>query len=174
MKYQREDMVLFWGGDFEHANFSQWARFPIFVDGTEYNCCEQYMMYSKARLFEDWDNAANIMSTKVPREQKQWGRQVKGFVPEEWNKIARLVVYRANLAKFSQNYDLYQELMNTEGKIIVEASPLDTVWGIGLAPDNPDCLDTDKWKGTNWLGEAIMQVRSDLDGFRNYAHGSLL
>lgn len=166
MIYERDQMVLFWGGDFEHANFSQWARFPINVDGVWYNCCEQYMMYSKARHFEDWETAANIMQTKNPREQKQWGRQVKGFSIEKWAEIARLVVYRANLAKFTQNPALLEELKSTGDKIIVEASPLDKVWGIGLAPDDERCLNTDLWRGTNWLGEAIMQVRSDIKALR--------
>ncbi len=170
MKYKREDMVLFWGGDFEHAKFSQWARIPIVVDDMEFNCNEQFMMSSKARLFGDYETEAKIMATKNPREQKEWGRQVKGFTVEKWVENARLIVYRGNLAKFSQHPALRAELMGTGHKRIVEASAHDTVWGIGLAPDDPRCLDTDLWLGTNWLGDAIQKVRSDLRSIYGEKH----
>lgn len=148
---------FFWGGE-----CSQWYKAPIKIDGHTYNCNEQYMMAEKARLFNDQDALDAILKISNPRKQKALGRSVKGFDQNEWEKIARLVVYRANWAKFSQHKDLFNFLLGTKKLKIVEASPEDTVWGIGLHENDPDILDESKWKGTNWLGEAIMQVRDDL------------
>jgi ribA/ribD-fused uncharacterized protein len=157
MILDRANTVFFWGGP-----FSQWMRAPIVIDGVSYNCNEQYMMAQKALHFGDESALSCIMNTKDPREQKAFGRTVIGFDQNKWNEIARLVVYRANFAKFTQNADMIIALRDTGTMLIVEASHEDKIWGIGLGEADPDVLDTDKWQGTNWLGEAIMQVRSDL------------
>jgi ribA/ribD-fused uncharacterized protein len=52
--------------------------------------------------------------------------------------------------------------MDTGDKLIVEASPKDKIWGIGLHYTDDRIHDQSKWEGTNWLGEAIMKVRADL------------
>jgi ribA/ribD-fused uncharacterized protein len=157
MSQGSESFVFFWGG-----NFSQWAKAPMEIDGVQYNCCEQHMMAEKARLFGDMAALATIMKTKNPKEQKAAGRKVKGFDTEKWNRVAREIVYRGNYAKFSQNPALLTELAGTGDKIIVEASPSDAIWGIGLAADDPRARDRAQWRGTNWLGEAIMRVREQL------------
>lgn len=148
---------FFWGGE-----CSQWYKAPIKIDGHTYNCNEQYMMAEKARLFNDQDALDAILKISNPRKQKALGRSVKGFDQNEWEKIARLVVYRANLAKFMQNRDLFDFIIGTKDLHIVEASPEDTIWGIGMHETHPDILDETKWKGKNWLGIAIMQARSDI------------
>lgn len=153
----RDNFYFFWSGP-----FSQWKRATIVVDGQTYNCNEQYMMAEKARLFKDDLALAKIMSTDEPAVQKLAGRNVVGFDKVQWEQIARLVVYRANFAKFTQHSDLYSELQATGNKVIVEASPKDPIWGIGMDENHPDVTDPSKWKGTNWLGEAIMQVRNDI------------
>jgi len=153
----RDQFYFFWSGP-----FSQWKHADIIIDGQLYNCNEQYMMAEKARLFKDDHALAKIMSTDEPAVQKLAGRNVVGFDKVQWEQIARLVVYRANFAKFTQHADLYKLLMATEHKVIVEASPKDPIWGIGMSENDPDVTDPSKWKGTNWLGEAIMQVRNDI------------
>lgn len=153
----RDQFVFFWGGE-----FSQWYKSPIQIDGHEYNCCEQYMMYSKAVIFKDYEAAVNILKTNSPSKQKSIGRAVKHFDLIEWGAVARLIVYRANLAKFTQNIKLQRILLETGNKHIVEASPDDIIWGVGLLESDPDIVFPEKWKGTNWLGEALMQVRSDI------------
>ncbi|MDX1472144.1 MAG: NADAR family protein [Flavobacteriaceae bacterium] len=107
-----EEFVLFWGG-----KFSQWYKAPMIINGIEYNCCEQYMMAEKARLFEDKEALKEIMATKDPRKQKAIGRKVKNFDQEKWEGIARSVVYKANYAKFSQNEDCFKELDEKYGKM---------------------------------------------------------
>lgn len=152
-----EDMVLFYG-----SCFSQWARYPIIINRIEYNCCEQWMMSEKARAFEDYYILKRIMASDNPRDQKTLGKDVKDFNRARWDVIARSIVFKGNYAKFTQNEELTKILLSTGDRIIVEASPVDRVWGIGLGKDDPRALDKDQWKGTNWLGEVLMDVRSKI------------
>jgi len=152
-----EEFVFFWGGI-----CSQWYSSWFEIDGQKYSCAEQYMMYKKALLFEDEDVANAIMRTQNPMEQKALGRKVRGFDKDKWEEVCREYVYEANYAKFTQNPDLLFELVSYGDRDIVEASPEDPIWGIGMHETNPDIFDRTKWKGTNWLGEAIMRVRDTL------------
>ena len=154
-----KNAVYFWGGE-----FSQWYPSKFEIDGTSYNCAEQYMMEQKARLFEDEEMVEKIMGTDSPREQKAFGRKVKNFEPAKWEEIAYDTVVRGSIAKFKQNPNLLEILLNTENREIVEASAEDTIWGIGLSPWDPLRFDKKNWKGTNLLGEAIMDAREELKG----------
>ena len=142
---------------------SQWYISPFIVEGDTYNCCEQYMMAKKADFFNDEKTKVLIMNATEPKEHKSLGRQVKNFDENEWNKVADEIVFQANLAKFSQNPQLKQKLLETKDKIFVECSPYDKIWGNGL--NITDTLNThpDKWLGTNRLGKAIMKVREVLN-----------
>jgi len=71
-------------------------------------------------------------------------------------------VLEDNRAKFNQHPDLRHFLLGTGGRILVEASPADAVWGIGMSVDDPDARRPSRWKGANRLGFALMQVRSEL------------
>ena len=130
------------------------------IDGVVYCTAEQYMMAMKADYFGDTASLAKIMATDNPSEQKAQGRMVKGFNAEAWNAVSRGFVYKANLVKFSGI--LKQQLMDTGDREIVEASPYDKIWGIGLGMSDNRILDKTKWQGTNWLGECIMNVRDSL------------
>lgn len=148
-----EKFTFFWYGP-----FSQWYLSPMVVDGIPYNCCEQYMMASKAILFNDLDTCQQIMDAEEPRIQKKLGRQVNNFDVKIWNSVAKEIVKKGNLAKFSQNTELKKLLLNTEGTL-VEASPYDKIWGIGLGENDPKSLNRTTWEGTNWLGEILTEVR---------------
>lgn len=127
-----------------------------------YNCSEQFMMHKKALLFNDHDTALKILKAKSPREQKELGRLVKNFNKEVWDIHARQIVYEGCYHKFTQNEDAYKYLMETKGYYLVEASPYDTVWGIGLAGYDESIHDPKNWKGTNWLGQVLTVLREDL------------
>jgi hypothetical protein len=131
------------------------------INNIEYNCCEQYMMAEKARTFGDAEALEAIMKSSDPKYQKAVGRGVKNFNPHIWEKVAMDVVLRANIAKFSDP-ELKKFLFSFGNEEIVEASPYDKIWGIGMGENDPDVLDKSKWKGTNLLGEAIMQAREVL------------
>lgn len=148
---------FFWQGI-----LSQWYPSQFKCRRFTYNCCEQWMMAQKAELFHDYETHDKIMLTDDPRIQKNLGRRVKNFDLDLWNIYARPIVRLGNELKFRQNPQLKEFLMSTENKILVEASPYDCIWGIGLGEDNPDRFDEAKWRGTNWLGECLMDVRYSL------------
>lgn len=152
-----EKFTVFYGGV-----FSQWTRATFVVDGVTFNCTEQYMMYKKALMFGDYNIAEEIMHTEHPRDQKALGREVSGFENELWEAHCIKIVRDGNYAKFTQNKDLLAEMAATVGTELVEASPVDKIWGIGLAPDDPKAHNRGHWKGKNWLGIALTQVREQL------------
>jgi len=151
-----DKFVFFYGGP-----FSQWYPSKFTIDDIKYNTAEQYMMASKADYFGDEPTLAKILKSKDPSEQKALGRQVAGFNVEAWSAVSKGYVYKGNMAKFSDPA-LKQILLSTGDKELVEASPYDKIWGIGLGQDNPDRFDKSKWRGLNWLGETLMKVRNDL------------
>jgi ribA/ribD-fused uncharacterized protein len=143
--------------------FSNWHPCTFTDDeGNEYNCSEQWMMAEKARLFGDEETREDILFEKDPGKQKQLGRKVKNFDSNLWNEHAKLIVYEGCRLKFTQNHKLLQALLDTEGTLLVEASPYDRIWGIGLAEDDPAIHDPLNWNGLNWLGEVLTQLRDDL------------
>ena len=149
--------VFFWGGE-----FSQWFPSKFIIANKQYLYAEQWMMAEKARAFNDIEMLDKIMASKEPRAMKGYGRLVKNYDEDVWSKIRYEVVVKGNLAKFSQNDSLRNILLNTNDKILVEASPHDTIWGIGLGDWNEDILDESKWRGQNLLGKALMEVREKL------------
>lgn len=152
-----EQFTLFWDGP-----FSQWYPSPFTIDEVSYSCAEQYMMSCKAKLFGDIDTYKQIMSTDSPREQKKLGRKVHNFDIDAWNRVAKDVVKAGNIAKFTQNPELKEILLATKGTTLVEASPYDTIWGIGLPESDPRARDRNSWQGTNWLGEVLTEVREQI------------
>lgn len=155
---EKEQFVFFWSGP-----FSQWDQTPFRDEkGLEFNCAEQYMMYHKAMTFEDREMASKIMSTTDPRKQKAYGREVKNYDDAIWAQRRYQIVVEGSILKYTQNEKAYRALLATGTKTIVEASPLDKIWGIGLTETNPDASDRSKWQGLNLLGKALMDVRERL------------
>lgn len=154
---EEERLTLFRSGP-----FSQWHPAPFVLDGTPYPTAEHAMMAARAALFGDAEARAAILAAPTPRVAKALGRAVRGYDDAAWRAVARDVAYRANRAKFEARAALRAALLATAGTTLVEASPSDTVWGIGLAADHPDALDRARWRGTNWLGDALTRVRDDL------------
>ena len=154
-----ENTLFFYGGF-----FSQWYAADFIIGGVTYNTAEQYMMAMKADYFQDFETKKRIMQTKNPREQKALGRVVKNFNVDEWNKVSRTFVFAANEAKFRQNPYLLDYILSTGDRELVEASPTDIIWGIGLAENDSRIHDRTQWRGTNWLGEVLMNVRTYLHG----------
>jgi len=155
----KSNYVFFWNGI-----YSQWYQAPMTIDGINYNCCEQYMMHQKALTFGDTETAELIMKAEHPKDQKALGRQVKNFDKAKWDTVSIGIVFKGNYAKFSQNDELGDELLATGNKILVEASPYDTIWGIGMGEKEPGINNPANWRGLNLLGWSIMLVRKELFG----------
>lgn len=140
----------------------QWFKRKIIVDNITYNCNEQYMMAEKARLFGDqymWDE---IMRLGNPKDQKDAGRRIRNFDQKVWDENARPIVYTGNHAKFMQHQDFLDGLMETRGKLLVEANRVDSIWGIGMYDHDLGIEDRANWRGKNWLGQVHTKLREDI------------
>lgn len=152
-----ERFTFFW-----KSPLSQWQRAPFTLGGITFTHAERYMMYAKAVLFGDREAAEKIMTADTPREQQAIGRTVRGFDEATWVLFREGVVFAGNLARFRQNPDQMELLLATRGTTLVEASPNDRIWGIGLGAGDPRAHDRKQWLGLNLLGEALTRVREVL------------
>lgn len=152
--------VFFWGGI-----FSQWAEGEFYVPflNQRVNCAEQAMMLAKAKIFKDDETFDKISREILPRNQKQLGREVKNFDPVVWDKMKFSLVKNINYCKYTHPAHMqWKELLFlTHPYTLVEASPNDKIWGIGMDKQNPDLLKTEIW-GQNLLGKAITAIRDQL------------
>ncbi|HEX5063193.1 MAG TPA: NADAR family protein [Kofleriaceae bacterium] len=146
----------------EASPFSQWHRCRFAVDGVTFNCAEQFMMHGKAVLFGDAAIAAEILAADHPRTHKALGRKVKDFDGAVWERERMRIIKDGNRAKFTQNPELLAKLLATKGTLMVEASPFDRIWGIGLGANDPRAKDPKQWKGKNLLGYVLTELRDEL------------
>ena len=160
----------FWGhkaradGQLSDSVFSQWWPCRFEVDGPAYTTAEQYMMAGKARLFGDQETLAEILATHDPGAVKALGRKVRGFEEKAWAAARFDLVTRGNVAKFGQDDALRAHLLGTGDDLLVEASPTDRIWGIGLGRDDAKAQDPRSWRGQNLLGFALVRARAILRG----------
>lgn len=157
--------VFFWGHQPGKAGvtascFSQWYEAPFVIDGQRYATAEHFMMAEKAALFGDLTTRARVLDAATPGAAKALGRGVSGFDEAVWIESRFAIVVRANLAKFTQNPELAAFLKQTGTRILVEASPVDNIWGIGLAQDDERAKNPSQWAGLNLLGFALMEIRN--------------
>lgn len=152
-----EAFTFFW----KHR-LSQWHLAPFTMGGVTFNYAEQYMMYAKALLFGDRETALRILAAETPREHQALGREVRGFDESIWVLFREGIVYAGNYTRFSQHADQRELLFATRGTTLVEASPHDRVWGIGLTAEDPRAKDRSQWLGLNLLGESLTRVREAL------------
>ena len=159
------DVLAFWGhrpnadGSVGLGCLSQWWESAFTVDGVTYRTAEHWMMAGKARLFGDAEGLATVLATTNPGAAKAAGRKVRGFDEQVWSKARYPLVVEGNRAKFGQHPDLAEFLRRTGHRVLVEASPYDRIWGIGLGAANPSVAHPLRWKGLNLLGFALMDVR---------------
>jgi ribA/ribD-fused uncharacterized protein len=164
----RPKYLRFWGHTPAHEGrvgkecLSQWYPAPFDDGGTRYASAEHYMMAAKARLFGDEETARRVLAAPHPHAAKKLGREVRGFDEATWAAHRFAIVVAGSAAKFAQNAALGAFLSGTRGRVLVEASPVDRVWGIGLADDDPRTEDPDAWPGLNLLGFALMVARARL------------
>lgn len=179
MKYTREsiiqryntgeelNIIAFWGHTpnpkkMTKACFSQWYDCRFEVDGVHYHTTEQFMMAQKAILMCDVMTYAKIMAASEPKEYKALGREVKFFNAAAWDHAKYNIVLQGNLAKFSQNPELFAFLDSTGDSVLVEGSPYDDIWGVKLGIDDPRIKNPNEWQGENLLGFALMETRDIL------------
>lgn len=146
----------------EASPFSQWYRCRFEANGHAFSCAEQYMMHGKALLFGDAATAAQILAADHPRQHKALGRKVTPFDDKVWRREREAIVMAGSRAKFTQNEELRAALLATAGTTLVEASPYDRIWGIGLGASDPRAQDPSQWRGQNLLGQILTRLRDEL------------
>ena len=170
---QLPPVLPFWGhtpaadGRLTKACFSQWWASDFVFGDICYCCMEQLMMAGKALAFEDMDTLALIMAQVDPKAIKHLGRRITPFDEQVWHRVKHSLIVNGNYAKFTQNEELCGFLLSTGDSMLVEASPYDTIWGIGLGEEQPEMQDPHQWRGQNLLGFALMEVRDEIR--RNFA-----
>lgn len=174
MEYERQkmdnrrDYCFFWRSGSPFSNFHP-AEYEY--DGNVFTCSEQGFMHSKAVLFGDHAIAEEILKTTSPMKIKQLGRQVRGFKEKTWKNARVDIMYQHCFAKFAQNEHLKEALMRTKDKAMVEASPSDAVWGIGLNEDKARRRAPETWRGQNLLGQVLDRVREELREIQRISDG---
>lgn len=167
-EYEEQPKVKFlhfWGhqptrdGQITQSCLSQWWQSVFTIGDVAYLTAEHWMMAEKARLFGNDALRERIICCTSPGEAKALGRMVENFEERTWVMYRQSIVLEGSIQKFSQNPELGSYLLNTSGRILVEASPVDPVWGIGLAADDPRAHDPTRWDGLNLLGFTLMQTR---------------
>lgn len=168
--------LFFWGhtakddSDVGKECLSQWYEAGFDIEGYHYPTAEHFMMAEKARLFNDKIALDKILESKHPGDAKKLGRTVKGYEEAVWKKQRFDIVVCGNQAKFSQNTELNEYLIKTGDRVLVEASPHDRIWGIGMEQNHSDAENPAKWRGLNLLGFALMEARIIISGQFNVAY----
>ncbi len=158
----------FWGHKPENPDridkscLSNWYPAGFDVDGIRYATTEHFMMARKAELFHDDEALTEILAAGSPKAAKMLGRRVRHFDERVWRQNRVEIVVGGNCAKFEQNDGLKTYLLGTGDAVLVEASPRDRIWGIGMGASNPDAENPERWRGGNLLGFALMEVRARL------------
>ena len=162
-KEPEPEPILFYGADESkgsYRNFSNMSQHPIDMDGEKFPTVEHYFQAMKAKEFKDDEIYNKIVIAKTPKAAKALGKKVKNFVTELWEAKRDEVMERAMRAKFVQHPELRKELMATGDKIIGEANPRDTYWGIGTGIESEKSKSPSKWRGQNKLGKILMALRN--------------
>lgn len=154
-----DSCICFWSCA---SPFSNHHPSDFIIDGTKYNCAEQYLMQHKALLFNDLESATAIMKELDPVKQKGLGQRGRGFQRQLWVENASVIAKKGLLAKFSQNGSLRAKLAATGDKKMFEASPKDQFWGIGVGLYDRRITDSSNWRGRNLLGQLLQEVRSEI------------
>lgn len=159
--------IYFWGSYL--SNFYYPAIFQLIIENVpcQFYTSEQAFMAFKALEFNDRDSFNKILNVPEGKGQKvkALGRKIQNFDKNIWDKVSYKYMFKSCLAKFSQNEEIRQQLLGTGTKILVEASPFDKIWGVGLAEDNDLILDEQNWDGENRLGSVLMNVRLRIQSY---------
>ena len=155
-------LILFFGNkDPQYGLLSNFAQCPFISTAGPVYTSEQLFMMFKAQHFGDKEAFEELKTVTEPKTAKAIGRRVKRFSDAEWDRVRYQYMCKALMEKFSCNSAARAVLMSTNNALLAEASPFDTIWGIGYGKSNP-LASTGPWRGQNLLGKALMVVREQL------------
>ena len=156
------DAVYFHKPEEPHGYLSNWYPASFDLDGIHYSSTEQYIMYHKCLLFGDEVSAAAVLATDDPAKQQKIGQGASGYIHAVWTGARQIIAMRGLLAKFRQNEELKQRLLETGDAWLVECAGSDKNWACGIRLNDDRRFDAENWNGQNILGFALMEVREML------------
>ena len=159
---QEVDAYFFHRPEEPHGYLSNWYTSPFDLDGMHFSSVEQYIMYRKCMIFGDETSAKAVLATEDTAAQQAIGRKAAGYIGSVWAGMRQMVVLRGLMAKFSQNEDLKQKLLDTGDAYFVECAGSDKIWACGIRLNDDKRFDASNWTGDNILGFALMEVREML------------
>jgi ribA/ribD-fused uncharacterized protein len=155
-----ENILCFYREKDPYGELSNWIKSPFMYAGMNFESVLQFLMFHKVMLFGQRRLAHQIMSLTDPTEIKKIGNaKFDGYSDMQWDVTCEGIISRGLIAKFSQNQDMCRVLLGTGNRIIAFATPLDEMWGTGIAINNPEACNVFKWTGKNRLGKVLMQTR---------------
>lgn len=174
MVVENDTHIFFWMPDSFMSNW--YSPSPLYLidhPSVRFENSEAAFMFLKAMTFGDLFVAKQVIANQDPKYTKGLGKTVNGFTDEVWAEERYNCMLDACFAKFTQNPKLAKKLLATGSKILVEASPYDKIWGVGLAPNDVRVLNPANWRGLNLLGEVLMDIRDLLNLMKEKRHGHL-
>ena len=157
-----KNIICFHNPEEENGYLSNWYLSDFVYRGTEFSSMEQFMMYHKAVVFSDENIAKQIMRISDVGRIKELGRMIGNYNDTVWSGLRQIIIFRGLMEKFGQNPELKEKLLSTGTSILAECAVNDRIWGIGLSMKDPDRLSIYKWRGSNYLGFALMAARREL------------
>ena len=156
---KKVDAVFFHKPEEPCGYLSNWYPSPFDLDGIRFSSAEQYIMYRKCMLFGDEPAAKAVLATDDPEKQQAIGRNASGYMEPVWAGARQMAAFRAVMAKFSQNHNLKQKLLDTGDAYLVECAGSDRVWACGIRLADDRRYNAANWTGSNILGFLLMEVR---------------
>lgn len=155
----KNGVTLFFNKESKFSNLHLDA--PICIDGMQYTCNEQFYTYRMAKYFNDQDAAKKCLEIEDPYKLVSLQKEIKNFDAGKWAQEAESTLYLANMAKYTQNVEAREALLNTRNDIIGEAS-YSRKWGIGASIHDIRSMDSKNWTGQNKMGKILMSIREAL------------
>ena len=132
------------------------------VKDQPYCCNEQYYTRMMAIEFDDEVAEAEIMKTENPGKMLAVAKKIRGFDQSKWNLVSKDVMKTGLRAKFTQHKKCQEFLRNTGDRRLIEANPNDKIWSAGIHMFHENINNHTKWPGTNWLGDCLEEIRTEL------------
>jgi ribA/ribD-fused uncharacterized protein len=142
--------IYFFSKSDTHREFSNFALFPIDLDGKRWPTTEHYY---QAQKFTDAELQAKIRKAEKPIIAKNLADKHRDQIRPDWDAVKDDVMYRAVRRKFELHQELRDLLRATGDEDIAEAAPTDYYWGVGR-----------EGTGQNKLGKIIERIRAELAG----------
>lgn len=142
------DVINFYRVSDEFGCFSNFAPYPVRMDGKVWPTSEHYF---QAQKFEEVEHREKIRKAKSPMIAARMGRDRKKPLRRDWESVKVSVMREVVRAKFTQHEDIRQILLSTGDAKIVEHTENDAYWG-----------DGGDGAGKNMLGRVLMEVREEL------------